>query len=118
MKNENNIDFGATQIHKDALEDICAVAVNQIDGVKLIENSFRDKFLEFFGQRSQTGIHIGIDGAGQVNIDLKISVRFGLNIQTVSQTVQNAIREAVAKAADVDLRDININVLRIEREVK
>ena len=115
MKNENNIDFGSIQIHRDALEDICVAAVSQIDGVSPIENSFRDKLLEFFGKRRLSGITIKIDSHAQVNIDLKISVRFGLNIPTVSQQVQNAIREAVAKTADIDLRDININVLRMER---
>jgi len=115
MMKEDNIDFGFIQIHKNALEDICLAALADIDGVTLIPNSFRYKLFELVGKRRYEGINIVIDGNNQVNIELKINVRYGLNIATIAQQVQDAIREAILKTADIDLRDININVQSMDR---
>lgn len=112
---EENLDFGFIQIHKNALEDICLAALSEIEGVSLVPNSFRYKLLEVVGKRRYEGIIITIDSNNQVNIELKISVRYGLNITHIAQHVQNAIREAVSKTADIDLRDININVQGMDR---
>jgi len=115
MLKEDNLDFGFIQIHKNALEDICLAALGEIEGVSLVPNSLRYKLLELVGKRRYEGINITIDSNNQVNIELKIDVRYGLNISTIAQHVQNAVREAVLKTADIDLRDININVQSMER---
>ena len=115
MIEENNVDFGSIQVHKEAIADIAVAAIREIEGVNLTPKGLKDSFLEFFGKKSYSGIKIAIDKDNQINIELKIFVRYGANIPTIGRQVQEAVRTAVEKIADINIKDININVCGIER---
>lgn len=115
MFEDSNVDFGAIQIHKEAIADIAASAISEVKGVSLITKSLTDSFLEFFKKKSYSGIRIQVDKDNQITIDLQIIVRYGMNIPLVGRQVQEAVRNAVEKLADVNLKDINVNICGMER---
>ena len=115
MIHENYVNFGSIQIHKEALADIAFSAISEIEGVSLLPKSAKSKLFEFFGKREYEGIKIKIDKDNQISIHIKLLARYGINIPTIGRQVQEAVRIAVEKTADVNLKDINVNVCGIER---
>lgn len=114
-ENFSTVDFGAVNIHKEAIADITFSAISEIEGVGLIPKTPEDRLLEFFGKKRYSGIIISIDKDHQISIEVKIQVRYGINIPTIARQVQEAVRVAVEKIADINLKDVNVNVCGIER---
>lgn len=116
MLEENRFDFGVIRIHKKVLEDITRAALAEVKGVQIASPARWQEFVtEWSGFKGFSGIQVVIDKAHQVTIDVDIAVSYGLNIPEVSRIVQETIKNAVEKAADVDLKDVNVNVQGIER---
>ena len=115
MIEENNLNFGSIQVHKEAIADLTFSAISEIKGVSLVPKGPKDSFLEFFGKKRYSGIKVGIDKDSQVSIQIKILVRYGMNIPLVGRQVQEAVRAAIEKTADINIKDIDVNVCGVER---
>ena len=115
MIEDNNVEFGAIKIHNEAIADIVYSALREIEGVSLPPLSFSDRLLVFFGKASYSGIKVNIDKDNQISIDIKIFVRYGTNIPLLSRHVQETVRSAVERMAEINLKDINVNIRGIER---
>ena len=115
MIDENNIDFGSIQIHKEAISDITVSALSEIEGVSLPAEGPKDRLLEFFGKKSYSGIKVSIDKDHQVSIQVNILVKYGMNIPMIGRQVQETVRAAVEKTTEINLKDIHVNVCGIER---
>ena len=115
MMNDNKIDLGSIQIHKKVLADIAASALAEIDGVRLAPKAVGDQLLESLGQRVSPGITVVLDKNNQVTIELKVYIRYGINIPDIAQQIQDIVRVAIERTTDIQLKEINVNVQGIER---
>ena len=115
MKRVSNVDLGSVQIHKKAIADIVSSAISDIDGVKLIPKDITYILLEFLGKTDHPGIGVKVDTNNQVSIEIKVLVRYGLNIQDLARHIQGVVRSAIEKTVDIDLKDVNINIQGIEK---
>jgi len=118
MKNIEKIDLGSVQVHKKVFAEIIASALEGVDGVRLIDKSFGNRFVEMFGQRDFPGIEIKADEQHDVYLELKIFVQYGLNIPDAARQVQETVKKAVNKTLDISLKEIHVNVQGIERGEK
>ena len=115
MREDSNIDFGSIQIHKKVLADITATAISDIDGVKLIDKDLMSQFFELLGKKNCPGVIVNIDKNNQVSLEIRVRIRYGVNIPDMARHIQDVVRSAVERTADVQLKDINVNVQGIER---
>ncbi len=115
MLTDQKVDLGSIQIHKKVIGDIAALAVEEIDGVSLIPKDMGLQFLDLFGHKKTPGVLVSVDKNNQVTIELKVYVRYGINIPEAARQVQDVVRMAVEKSTDVHLREVNVNVQGIER---
>ncbi|MCB9757302.1 MAG: Asp23/Gls24 family envelope stress response protein [Candidatus Omnitrophica bacterium] len=116
MTGFSKVDSGLINYHNHVITDIAKAAVEEIDGVTLIPQSFGDTVLELLGIRRCSGVEIHVDReANAVSLEVKVCVRYGLNIPDVAEHVQEIIRERFDQLTDVDLRDVNVNVYGVER---
>jgi len=115
MREFSKVDLGSIQVHKKVLADIAATAIGEIDGIRLVPQDLKDQVLQILGQNNHTGVTVSVDKAGQVSIDVKILVRYGLNIPDVARHTQDVVRSAVEKTVDIVLKDISVNVQGIDR---
>ena len=115
MIEEHNLDFGSIKIHKEAIADITSSALKEIEGVAFPPLRPQDRLLEFFGKKSYSGIKVVIDKDNQISIELKVLVRYGTNIPMIGRQVQEAVRTAVERMAEINLKDIHVNIRGIER---
>lgn len=114
---ENRVGFGSVHIHKEALADISLSAISEIEGVHLIPDGIVDRLLRFLGKNNYAGIIVRISKEGQITIEVKIQVRYGINIPEIAARVQETIKTAIEKMADVEVKDVHVNIQGIERGV-
>ncbi len=115
MMESSRVDLGSVQIHKKAIADLTFSALSEVDGVSLIPKNIIGKLKEYLGDRNYPGIVINIEKSGQVTIEVKVCVRYGINIQDIARQIQEVVRTAVERTVDITLKDINVNIHGIER---
>lgn len=118
MTKENKIDLGSVQVHNKVFAELITSAMEKVDGVQLVQKNIGNKFLEMFGQKDFPGISIKVGEDREVTLELKVLVRYGLNIPDAAHHVQEAVKSAIDEALDVTVKDININVQGITRGTK
>ena len=118
MREDNELDFGAIKIHKKAIAEIILTSVKEIDGVSLLKQDFLGTLIELGGGRRYPGITVSIDKSNQVSIEIKVKIRYGLNIQEIARQVQDMVRSAIEKTVEIDIKDIHVVVYGIERGEK
>ena len=117
-KEDNELDFGAIKIHKKAIAEITLTAINDIEGVTLLKQDFLGALVELGGGRRYPGITVSIDKSNQVSIEVKVKLRYGLNIQETARQVQDKVRSAIEQTVEIDIKDIHVVVYGIERGEK
>jgi uncharacterized alkaline shock family protein YloU len=115
MRPENNIDLGAIQVHKRVIADICTAAVGEVDGVAMARNVMLEDVCGIFGARRNSAVSVRVDAGGQVSVVLKVLVRYGVNLSDVSRRIQEVVMTAVERTADINLKDVDVNIQGVER---
>ena len=113
--NKVGVDLGSIKIHRKAIADIVFSALSEIDGVKLVSKNFIDSLGELIGRKDYPGIAVNVDKNNQVTIDVKICVEYGKSVPDMAMIAQEAIRSAIERTVDIDLKVINVNIHGIER---
>jgi len=116
MMEEAKTDLGAVRIHNNVIAAITSIAVCEVDGVIGIYKGLKDNIYNIFGKKDPAAIKIEMDKNSDINLDVSITVKYGVNIPEVARKVQESIREAIEKSTDLSLKEINVNVQEIERE--
>lgn len=116
MRHES-IDLGTVQMHKKVIGDIAAAALKEIPGVRLAGFGLVSVFSEMLGYKNFPGVTVGLDKDGMVHVKIRVTVDYGLNIPTVATHIQEAVRSAVERSVDIDLKEINVNIQSVERGV-
>jgi uncharacterized alkaline shock family protein YloU len=118
MKKEESItDLGTINIHKNAISSIASIAALDVEGVKGIGRNLKSNILELLGKKDfqLAGIKVDIDKNSEVKIEIPLVVKYGFNIPEISGKVQDNISLAVEKMTSLTIRDININIVGIEK---
>ena len=118
MREESQVDFGGIKIHKKAIAEIVLSSIRDIDGVTLLKQDFVGSLLELAGTRHYPGITVSIDKSNQVSIEIKVRVRFGLNVQEVARQVQDIVKSAIERTVDIDIKDVHVVIYGIDRGEK
>ncbi len=116
MLDEQMMDWGAVHMHKKVIGDIAAAALREIPGVSLARFGLLGPVCEILGYKNYPGVSVRLDKDGQVVLNMRVVVEFGLNIPATASHIQDAVRAAVEKAVDIDLREININIQSVDRK--
>ena len=115
-KEESRTDFGAIRIHKDVIASMASLASLEIEGVKKIGGDFKASIYELFGKKTEKGIKVEIDRNDEVRLDVPLIVKYGYNVTDIARNVQENIQQSLDKMTNLTIKEINVNVQRIERE--
>jgi len=110
MSEANKVDLGSVKVHKRVLAEIVASCMREIKGIQPAARDITGTIQEFMGLKNFPGISIWVDKNNQVTVEVKIFVRYGVNIPEVAKQTQSMIREALEKTAAVELKDVHVNV--------
>ena len=112
---DQKVDLGSVQIHKKVIAEIAAASLSEVEGVRLPPEDWRHFLGEVFGRQKCPGINVTIDKNHQVTLELKVYIRYGINIPDIAHQIQDSVRLAVERTADINLKEVNVNVQGIER---
>ncbi len=112
---------GALKIANDVISTIAAQALAEIKGVSLATDAgdnFVDKLVK---KATAKGIRIYFDEeTKQADLDVHISILYGLNISEVSWKVQEEVKKNIEMMTDVNVNLVNVFVdgIILEKEPK
>ena len=115
-KEEARTDLGSIRIHKDVIASIATLASLEIDGVKKIGGDFKASIYELLGKKEQRGIGVEIDRNDEVKLKVPLIVKYGYDITEIARSVQENIQQSLEKMTNLTIKEINVNVQRIEKE--
>ncbi len=115
MRDINQVDLGAVQIHKKVIGDIAAAAIKDIPGVSIARFGLIGSVMETFGYSNYPGVSVRVDPNGQISIIMRIILDYGINVPTIAHIIQDKVHAAVLEAVDIELKEINVNIQAVER---
>jgi uncharacterized alkaline shock family protein YloU len=117
MKNEESrTDLGSIRIHKDVIASIASLASLEVEGVKKIGGDLKASVYELLGKKQQRGINVEIDRNDEVILSVPLIVKYGYNVTDIARNVQENIQQSLEKMTNLTIKEINVNVQRIEKE--
>jgi uncharacterized alkaline shock family protein YloU len=115
QREESRTDLGTIRIHKNVIASVAAIAAGEIEGVKRVGGDLKSGLLELIGKKSLLSIKVEITKDQDVKIEIPLVIKYGFNIPAIAGKVQENVRTALEKMTDLSVKDININVQRIEK---
>jgi len=112
---DSNTDLGSVRIHKDVIASVASIASLEIDGVKKIGSDLKSSIYELLGKKQHGGIKVEIDSNNEVKLNMPLVVKFGYNVTEVARNVQDNIQQALEKMTSLTIKEININIQKIEK---
>ncbi len=109
------VDLGNVQIHKKVIGDIAAASLRDIPGVSLAGFGIIGGFCELFGYKNFPGVYVRVDQSGQISMEIRVEIDFGVNIPLVAHEIQDKVQAAIEQALDLELKEINVSVQSVTR---
>ena len=109
------VDLGNVRIHKKVIGDIAAASLHEIPGVSLARFGFIGGFFEALGYKNFPGVYVTIDQSGQISIEIRVDVDYGVNIPLVAHQIQDKVQAAVEQSLDIQLKEINVSIQSVAR---
>lgn len=94
---KNNL--GNVQVHKTVFEWISRINVDEIEGVHIVDGSFKK------------GINCYIDKDSLVKIEVDVRINYGVNAERSSRLIQDKIVKAIQNMVDVHIDQVDVNVI-------
>lgn len=115
---EEKTDLGNVRIHNNVIAAITSMAVVEIDGVVGVYKGIKGSIYNIFGRKESAAIKIETDKNDEISLDVSIIVKYGASIPEIGRKVQESIRNSLERMTNLSLKEINVNIQEIQREVK
>lgn len=116
MNDHDVSDTGQVRVHHKVLEEIVYMAVKNVDGIWMTKSGFGAGLGNWISGVKYPGIQVRLKGKNEVYVEVKVFVRYGLNIPMIARKIQDLVRTALERTTEVNVKDINVNVLGVDRE--
>ena len=99
MNEDKPTSMGQIKINHAVVASIVRIAATEIDGVYSIGSSFVDGITEFFSSKRETdkGVRVTENEAGEYLIEVRVYLRFGVELANVAVQIQDNIAKHVEK---------------------
>ena len=112
---ESRSDLGSIRVHKNAIASIASIAAIDVQGVSRISRSLKSKISQFIGDKNQTDVKVDINKNEEVVVIIPLFIKYGFNLPEVADKVQENVRVALEKMTSLSVKDVNVNIVGIER---
>lgn len=111
LKDEENV--GAVQIADDVVAMIASLAATEVDGVHAMAGNITNELMSKVGLKKLTrGVRVTVL-AGNVTVDLAVTMEYGYNIPGTCQKVQAKVKSAIENMTGLNCADVNIRIAGI-----
>lgn len=106
--------FGNIRIADDVVASIAGIAAIEVEGVSKLSGNISKELVGKLGKKNlANGVKIAI-ADGQVSVDISLELEYGNSIQTVSENVQNKVKQAVETMTGLKVSVVNVVVSGIK----
>ena len=103
------------QIAEEVISVIAGTAIQNVEGIAKVSTGIAGGISEAFGKKSVgKGIKVEIKEDKSVNIDVGITVRYGVKIQDVAKNVQAKIKTDVEAMTGYKVSGVTVRVVSVE----
>ncbi len=109
---------GMIQISDEVIAIIAGTAAAETEGVALASSAAVSTVKGFFGKKNQSkGVKVTVEESNAL-IEMEITVKFGVNIKSICEEVQQKVKTAVETMTGLTVTGVNVAVtdVTIEKE--
>lgn len=120
MEKETVTSESSVRIANDVVGKIAAIAALEVDGVAATGNNITAEIMGKVRIKNlMKNVKVEVMGK-KVNIEISITVEYGVNIQVVSNGVQERIKQAVENMTGLDVNSVNVRIagVNLNKEVQ
>ena len=107
---EDNNSLGDIRINHSVVANIVRLAALEVSGVVAVGGSFVDGIAEIFSKKGgdERGVRVDEDEVGDYKIEVRVILRFGVELAAVASQIQQRIAEQVEKMTSKNVARVNV----------
>lgn len=108
--------IGEVKIADEVVAIIAALAATDVEGVASMEGNITNELVGKLGMKSLSkGVKVTVL-EGVVTVDLKLNIRFGMNILETSKKVQEKVKASIENMTGLEVADVNVHIASVDME--
>lgn len=109
-------DIGQVQIADEVIAVIAGLAATEVEGVAKLSGNITNEIVSKLGMKNLSkGVKVEIDGE-EVEVTVKLLLRYGVSIPKTSQEVQEKVKSAIETMTGLSVTCVNIRIAGILME--
>ena len=106
---EESNTLGEIRINHSVVASIVSLAALEVSGVAAVGGGFVDGIAEIFSKKGdERGVRVEEDEVGDYRIEIRVILRFGVELATVATEIQQRIAEQVEKMTSKSVARVNV----------
>jgi uncharacterized alkaline shock family protein YloU len=106
---EDSNTLGEIRINHSVVASIVRLAALEVVGVAAVGGGFVDGIAEIFSKKGdERGVRVDQDEVGDYKIEIRVILRFGVELATVGNQIQQRIAEQVEKMTSKNVARVNV----------
>lgn len=118
---EDSNTLGDIRINHSVVASIVRLAALEVSGVAAVGGGFVDGIAEIFSKKGdERGVRVEEDEVGDYRIEIRLVLRFGVELAATASQVQQRIAQQIEKMTSKNVARVNVVIdgVRTEDEVK
>ena len=106
---EDSNTLGDIRINHSVVASIVRLAALEVSGVAAVGGGFVDGIAEMFSKKGgESGVRVEEDEVGDYRIEIRVILRFGVELAAVASEIQQRIAEQVEKMTSKNVARVNV----------
>ncbi|MEY8338821.1 Asp23/Gls24 family envelope stress response protein [Lachnospiraceae bacterium 62-35] len=106
--------IGEVQIADEVVAIIAGLAATEVDGVASMAGNITNELVSRLGMKNLSkGVKVDVTEE-HVSVELSLNIKFGYNIPSVSEKVQERVKAAIENMTGLRVLDVNLRVAGVD----
>ena len=108
--------IGEVQIADEVVAIIAGLAATEVEGVDSMAGNITNELVGKLGMKNLSkGVKVDVTEE-QVSVDLSLNIRYGYNIPSVSEQVQEKVSTAIENMTGLTVLDVNVKIAGVNMD--
>ncbi len=111
-----NVNIGEVRVADEVVAIIAGLAATEVDGVESMAGNITNELVSKLGMKNLSkGVKVTVDETS-VAVDLALNIRYGCEIPSVSEKVQERVKSAIETMTGLEVSVVNIRIAGVNME--
>lgn len=116
---EDSHTLGEIRINHSVVSSIVRLATLEVPGVCAVGGSFVDGIADIFSKKGdERGVRVDEDEVGDYKIEIRVILRFGLELAAVASNIQQRVAEQIEKMTSKSVARVNVVIDGVRTEAQ